>query len=106
MTTPSIIITPAPNPILPLQLEIFYIMDKQWAEENKAAEATNVAGGDEGNHANLNANGTGPFMVTSRQSGVKTVLEQKPELLGRAADQRHRRRSSPRLTRTQPASPR
>ena len=68
------IITPAPNPILPLQLEIFYIMDKQWAEKHKTTEATNVKGGDEGNHANLNANGTGPFVLKSRQTGVKTVL--------------------------------
>ncbi|MGI9524907.1 MAG: ABC transporter substrate-binding protein [Hyphomicrobiaceae bacterium] len=72
------IITPAPNPILPLQFEIFYIMDKQWAEKNKAVEATNVKGGDEGNYANLNANGTGPFMLKSRQTGVKTVLVRNP----------------------------
>ncbi len=73
------IITPTPNPILPNQFEIFYIMDKQWAEENKATEATNVKGGDEGNHANLNANGTGPFIVKSRQTGVKTVLTRNPD---------------------------
>lgn len=74
--------TPAPNPILPLQLEIFYIMDKQWAEENKTTEATSVAGGDEGNYANLNANGTGPFKLKSRQSGVKTVLERNDDYWG------------------------
>jgi peptide/nickel transport system substrate-binding protein len=73
------IITPTPNPILPNQFEIFYIMDKQWAEEHKATEATNVKGGDEGNHANLNANGTGPFIVKSRQTGVKTVLTRNPD---------------------------
>ena len=68
------IITPSPNPILPLQLEIFYIMDKQWAEKNKAVEATNVKGDDQGNYANLHANGTGPFMLKDRQTGVKTTL--------------------------------
>jgi peptide/nickel transport system substrate-binding protein len=73
------IITPTPNPILPNQFEIFYIMDKQWAEEHNSTEATNVKGGDEGNHANLNANGTGPFMVKERQSGVKTVLVRNPD---------------------------
>ncbi|MGB7183170.1 MAG: ABC transporter substrate-binding protein [Burkholderiaceae bacterium] len=72
------LITPAPDPILPLQLEIFYIMDKQWAEEHKAVSVTNVKGGDEGNYANLNANGTGPFMLKERQSGVKTVLVRNP----------------------------
>ncbi|MEO0822261.1 MAG: ABC transporter substrate-binding protein, partial [Pseudomonadota bacterium] len=68
-------ITPTPDPILPFQLEIFYIMDKEWSEANGAAAATNVKGGDEGNFANLNANGTGPFKLVERQSGVKTVLE-------------------------------
>ena len=77
------LVTPAPNPILPLQLEIFYIMDKQWAEKHKALEATNVKGGDEGNYANLNANGTGPFMLGSRQSGVKTELEINPNYWGK-----------------------
>ncbi len=76
------LITPSPNPILPLQLEIFYIMDKQWAEKNKAVAATNVKGGDEGNFANLNANGTGPFIVKERQSGVKTVLTRNPNYWG------------------------
>ncbi len=75
-------VTPAPNPILPLQLEIFYVMDRQWAEANKAAEVTNVKGGDEGNYANLHANGTGPFTLQSRQSGVKTVLAANPDYWG------------------------
>ena len=77
------LVTPAPNPILPLQLEIFYIMDKQWAEKHKALEATNVKGGDEGNYANLNANGTGPFMLGARQSGVKTELVINPNYWGK-----------------------
>ena len=75
-------ITPAPNPILPLQLEIFYIMDREWAERNNAVEVTNLKGGDEGNYANLNANGTGPFTLESRQSGVKTVLVANPDYWG------------------------
>jgi peptide/nickel transport system substrate-binding protein len=76
------IVTPAPDPILPLQLEIFYIMDKDWATENNTATATNVKGGEEGNHANLNANGTGPFMLGERQPDVKTVLEPNPNWWG------------------------
>ena len=78
------LVTPSPNPILPLQLEIFYIMDKQWAEKNKATAATNVKGGDEGNFANLNANGTGPFKLKARQSGVKTVLVRHDSYWGKA----------------------
>ena len=77
------LVTPAPNPILPNQLEIFMIMDRQWAEEHKTTGATNVKGGDEGNFANLNANGTGPFILTERQSGVKTVLVANGEYWGK-----------------------
>ncbi len=76
------LITPNPDPILPIQLEIFYIMDKDWAEENNTATATNVKGGEEGNFANLNANGTGPFMVTERQPGVRTLLKRNPNWWG------------------------
>ncbi len=76
------IITPAPNPILPLQLEIFYIMDKEWAAEHNSSAATNVKGGDEGNYANINANGTGPYMVKERQPDVKTVLVANPDWWG------------------------
>lgn len=78
------LITPTPNPIMPLQLEIFYIMDKGWSEANGTVEATNVKGGDEGNHANLNANGTGPFKLVERQTGVKTVLEVNEDWWGEA----------------------
>ena len=38
------IVTPRPDPILPLQLEIFYIMDKEWSEEHNTIAATNVKG--------------------------------------------------------------
>ncbi len=75
-------ITPQPNPILPLQMEIFYIMDREWAAENNTLAATNVKGGEEGNYANINANGTGPFMVTERQPDVKTVLVRNPNWWG------------------------
>ncbi len=76
------LITPKPDPILPIQLEIFYIMDKDWAEEHSTATATNVKGGEEGNFANLNANGTGPYMVKERQPGVRTVIEKNPNWWG------------------------
>ena len=77
------LVTPTPNPILPLQLEIFYIMDKDWAEANNTATATNVKGGEEGNHANLNANGTGPFMLQERQPDLRTILAPNPDWWGK-----------------------
>ncbi len=70
--------TPAPNPILPRDLVFLYMMDKQWADEHGTLEATNVKGGEEGNFANLHANGTGPFMIVERQPDVKTRLKRNP----------------------------
>jgi len=67
--------TPTPNPILPREWTFLYIMSKSWSEKNKTTEATNVKGDNQGNYANLHANGTGPFMLTERQPDVKTVLK-------------------------------
>ncbi|MEO3429115.1 ABC transporter substrate-binding protein [Pelagibius sp. CAU 1746] len=76
------LVTEKPNPILPLQLEIFYIMDKEWSEANNTTEATNVKGDDQGNYANLHENGTGPFMVKERQPDVRSVLVPNPNWWG------------------------
>ncbi|GAB1576729.1 ABC transporter substrate-binding protein [Bordetella petrii] len=67
--------TPTPNPILPREWTFLYIMSKSWSEKNKTTEATNVKGDNQGNYANLHANGTGPFMLVERQPDVKTVLK-------------------------------
>jgi peptide/nickel transport system substrate-binding protein len=76
-------VTPRPDPILPLQLEIFYIMDREWAEEHKATTVAGPEGGEGDTYAKLNANGTGPFMVKERQPGVRTVLVPNPAWWGR-----------------------
>ncbi|MEQ8356469.1 MAG: ABC transporter substrate-binding protein [Kiloniellaceae bacterium] len=76
------LVTAAPDPILPLQLEIFFIMDKEWSEEHNTTEATNVKGDDQGNYANLNANGTGPYMIKERQPDVRSVLVPNPNWWG------------------------
>lgn len=76
------LVTPQPDPILPLQLEIFYIMDKEWAEANGTTNATNVKGDDQGNYANLHANGTGPYMIKERQPDVRSVLVPNPNWWG------------------------
>jgi peptide/nickel transport system substrate-binding protein len=66
--------TPSPNPILPREWAYLFMMSKTWSEKNKTLEATNVKG-DNANYANLNANGTGPYMVSSRQPDIRTVLK-------------------------------
>jgi peptide/nickel transport system substrate-binding protein len=71
-------ITSQPNPILHVEWGTWYIMDKEWAEANKAVSPQNV-GGTEENYATRHANGTGPFKLVSHDAGVKTVFEVNPD---------------------------
>lgn len=68
------IITTQPNPILLSEWSSWYIMDKEWCEKNNATESANVKSGKE-NYATRHENGTGPFIVTERQTDVKSVME-------------------------------
>ncbi|HKK30949.1 MAG TPA: ABC transporter substrate-binding protein, partial [Alphaproteobacteria bacterium] len=71
-------ITPQPNPILHSEWSNWYIMDKEWAEENDAVAPSSVTEGKE-SFAAFNANGTGPFVVTKRETDVETVLQPNPD---------------------------
>ena len=63
-------VTKSPNPLFPSSIANFMILDKGWATVNDAA----LPASDAENYATLNVNGTGPFMLSSRDPGVKTVL--------------------------------
>jgi peptide/nickel transport system substrate-binding protein len=65
--------TKAPFPILPDQLSFFYIMSKQWCEDNQATRPVDRRKGVE-NAASFRANGTGPFRLRERQPNVKTTF--------------------------------
>ena len=58
--------TKAPFPLLLNNLMSFTIMSKAWCEANNAKEASDLQQKKE-NFANRNANGTGPFMLKSRE---------------------------------------
>ncbi len=64
-------------PLLLNDLTAWYMMDKEWAEAIGAAAPVNPGKGEDG-HASANANGTGPFMLKSRQPDSKTVLINNP----------------------------
>ncbi|WP_137896386.1 ABC transporter substrate-binding protein [Ramlibacter sp. 2FC] len=65
--------THQPLPILPNELQQLLIMDKGWSELNRATEASDLQKQKE-NHANRNANGTGPFRLESRDVDTRTVM--------------------------------
>jgi peptide/nickel transport system substrate-binding protein len=65
--------THAPLPILPNELVQLLVMDKGWCETHRATEASDLQKKAE-NFANLNANGTGPFQLKSREVDTRTVM--------------------------------
>ena len=69
--------TNGPNPIFPEEITGWGIMSKAWSEKNGATVAADLTKREE-NFATRNANGTGPFMLKSREPDVKTVLVPNP----------------------------
>jgi len=71
------IVTTEPFPILPDTINSWYIMSSAWSEKNNATTPVDVRKGKE-NAATMKADGTGPFMLKTREPGVKTVLVNNP----------------------------
>ena len=66
-----------PYPLLLNDLTNILMMDKDWMTEHKCLDPVNPGKGEEG-YATSNANGTGPFILESRQPDAKTVLVVNP----------------------------
>ncbi|MFQ1699867.1 ABC transporter substrate-binding protein [Loktanella agnita] len=66
-------VTDGPNPILPSNLTNLFILDKGWAEANNTVDVQDFEGG-EITYATTNANGTGPYVLQSREPDVRTVM--------------------------------
>lgn len=75
-------VTDGPNPILPSNLTNLFIMDKGWTEANNTVNVQDFEGG-EITFATTNANGTGPYVLTSREPDVKTVMSRNEDYWGR-----------------------
>ncbi|MDP4022026.1 ABC transporter substrate-binding protein [Methylobacterium sp. NEAU 140] len=71
-----------PNPIAIAQFPTWYIMSKTWAEKNGAVQPTAPTAGNPG-YATLHENGTGPFVITEQQPGVKTIFKKFPGYWGK-----------------------
>ena len=71
------IVTQEPFPILPQMISTWYMMSKAWCQRNNAERPVDVRKGTE-NYASTHANGTGPFLLKSREPGVRTVMIPNP----------------------------
>ncbi|ARU01202.1 ABC transporter substrate-binding protein [Yoonia vestfoldensis] len=62
-----------PSPLYPNNLTNTFIMDKDWSEANNVVEVQDYAAGED-NFAVRNTNGTGPYILQSREVDVRSVL--------------------------------
>jgi peptide/nickel transport system substrate-binding protein len=67
----------AVNPIFLQHLDALWIMSKPWSEKNKVTNPLDFKNKEE-SYAALNQNGTGPYMLVSRQPGIRTTYRRNP----------------------------
>ena len=70
------------NPVFRQHLGSLWIMSKSWAEKHKVLKPLDFKNKEE-SHASFNTNGTGPFMLVSRQPGIKTTYKRNPNWWGK-----------------------
>jgi peptide/nickel transport system substrate-binding protein len=76
------IITSGPAPVLLRQLTDVRIMSKAWCEKHNVVEVQDYLAKEE-TYAVGHANGTGPYILKSREPDVKTVLDKNPGWWGK-----------------------
>ena len=65
------------NPIFLQHIEQLWIVSRKWCEKHGVTRPLDFKNKEE-SFAAVNANGTGPFMLVSRQPGIRTVLKRNP----------------------------
>ncbi len=72
-----------PNPIFLQHIATpLWIMSKSWSEKHKVTRPLDFKNKEE-THAAFNMNGTGPYMLVSRQPGIKTTYKRNPNWWGK-----------------------
>lgn len=69
------------NPIFLEHATLVQMMSKAWCEEHDASKPQDFKGG-EMKYTTLHANGTGPYVVVSRQPDIKTTFRRNPNWWG------------------------
>ncbi len=73
---------PSVDPIFLEHANSVFIMSKAWCEQHNATRPQDFAAGEQ-SYTALNANGTGPYMLGSRQPDVKTTYKRNPNWWGK-----------------------
>jgi len=73
--------TNGPNPVMLEHINTINIMSKAWSEKNRATKPQNYSAKEDMITAHQ-ANGTGPYMLKTREPDVKTVLVKNPNWWG------------------------
>ena len=73
--------TTSPNPVETSTVASIFIMSRKWCEKNNATRAQDITAKEE-TFAARNAMGTGPYIVTAREAGVKTTHRRNPDWWG------------------------
>jgi peptide/nickel transport system substrate-binding protein len=75
------LVTRVPDASIPDKMTRVLLMDRGWSEANRAERPQNF-GQREETHAARNANGTGPFVIRSREVDQRTVMVRNPAWWG------------------------
>ena len=78
---------PRVNPVFLQQLNTVFVMNKAWCEKHRVVKPLDYKNKEE-SHAAFYANGTGPFMLVSRQPGSRTTYKRFTGWWGDAAGKR------------------
>jgi peptide/nickel transport system substrate-binding protein len=73
---------PEPNPIMLEHATLVQIMSRAWCQKNRVERPLDFSK-KEDSYASTHANGTGPYMLKSRQPDVKTVMVRNPNWWGK-----------------------
>ena len=72
---------PQVNPIFLTHASLIFIMNRAWSEKNNAATPLDFKNR-EVKYTHTNTNGTGPFILVSRQADARTVFRRNPQYWG------------------------
>ena len=70
------------NPVFLQHVDSIFVMSRSWAEKNRVLRPLDFKNREE-SHASFNANGTGPFVLVSRQPGIRTTFRRNVAWWGR-----------------------